>query len=79
MNRADLAQIVRMETRQRSFVKAGLWTVIGLVMMTLTGYLATGSVGTGGGLALANAAIGMACYLVYDRIWARISWGRHAG
>jgi len=34
-------------------------------------------VALGGAMAFVNAAMGFALYLVYERIWARISWGRH--
>lgn len=66
-----------METRRRSVVKALIWNVMGLVMMTLVGLLATGSVALGGVVALVNTAIGLALYIVYERVWAGISWGRH--
>lgn len=65
-----------METRRRSLVKAVVWNLIGLCSMTLVGLVATGSVALGGGLALANTLVGFTCYLVYERVWARIGWGR---
>ncbi|MCG7624493.1 DUF2061 domain-containing protein [Epibacterium sp. Ofav1-8] len=65
-----------METRGRSLVKAVVWNVIGLVSMTLVGFLATGSVSAGGKMAAVNTALGFATYLIYERVWARISWGR---
>ena len=66
-----------METRRRSVVKALIWNVMGLVMMTLVGLIATGSVAVGGVVALVNTAIGLTLYIVYERVWAGISWGRH--
>jgi uncharacterized membrane protein len=66
-----------METRRRSVVKALIWNVMGLVMMTLVGLIATGSVALGGVVALVNTAIGLTLYIVYERVWAGISWGRH--
>ena len=65
-----------METRRRSLVKAMIWNVIGLAMMTLVGLSATGSVTVGGAMALVNAGLGFVTYLIYERVWARISWGR---
>lgn len=50
---------------------------MGLVMMTLVGLVATGSAAIGGGMALVNAAIGLTLYVVYERIWAGIAWGRN--
>ena len=66
-----------METRLRSLVKALIWNGIGLAMMALVGFLVTGSVAVGGVIALINTVIGFTCYLLYERIWARIHWGRH--
>ncbi len=66
-----------METRTRSAVKAVIWNIIGLAMMVLVGYAATGSLSTGGAMALVNTAIGLACYILYERLWANIGWGRH--
>ena len=66
-----------METPRRSFVKAVIWTLIGLITMAVVGVLMTGSLGTGGALALINSGLGILLYVVYERIWARIRWGRH--
>lgn len=67
-----------MDAVKRSTTKAILWTALGFVMMTGVGFVFTGSLTTGGWMALANSALGMASYLLYERIWDRISWGRHA-
>lgn len=66
-----------METPQRSFVKAVLWTLLGLVIMAGVGFVFTGSMATGGKIAVINSGLGLASYLIYERLWARISWGRH--
>lgn len=66
-----------METRTRSFVKAMIWSVMGLATMMIVGGIATGSIAVGGVMALVNAAIGLVLYVVYERIWATIHWGRH--
>ncbi len=66
-----------METRQRSVVKAVIWSLMGLVTMGIVGFLATGSLVTGGAMALINTGIGLLSYVLYERIWARIRWGRH--
>jgi uncharacterized membrane protein len=65
-----------METRTRSLVKALVWNAIGLASMTLVGVVATGSASLGGAMALTNAALGFASYLIYERVWTRISWGQ---
>ncbi len=66
-----------METRRRSLVKAVLWNVIGLVVMAVVGMIATGSAAAGGTLAIANTLIGLVMYVIYERVWARVQWGRH--
>ncbi|MBK0326701.1 DUF2061 domain-containing protein [Rhodobacteraceae bacterium F11138] len=66
-----------METRARSVVKAVIWNAIGLTVMVLVGYVATGSVTTGGAMALVNTAIGLSTYILYERIWSNVRWGRH--
>ncbi|MBE1296500.1 DUF2061 domain-containing protein [Phycobacter azelaicus] len=65
-----------METRRRSVVKAAIWNVIGFSVMTLVGFLATGSASVGGIMALVNTGLGFVTYLIYERVWAGISWGR---
>ncbi|MFD3189393.1 DUF2061 domain-containing protein [Sedimentitalea sp. HM32M-2] len=65
------------ETRRRSLVKAVIWNGIGFVIMSLVGVAVTGSPTAGGGMALINTAIGLTGYVLYERIWAGIRWGRH--
>lgn len=65
-----------MEARARTLLKSVVWTLIGLVSMALVGLAFTGSVALGGGMALVNAVLVFASYLVYERVWARIGWGR---
>jgi len=65
-----------METRRRTAVKAVVWNVLGLAVMALVGVVATGSLALGGGMALANTALGFVAYVIYERVWDRITWGR---
>lgn len=65
------------DSSKRTLVKAVLWNLLGLGSMVLVGFLATGSIALGGGIALANAGIGLVCYVIYERVWAGITWGRH--
>lgn len=66
-----------METRTRSLIKAAIWNGIGLATMALVGFVATGSLVSGGAMALTNTAIGFAAYLIYERVWSGVQWGRH--
>jgi len=65
-----------METPKRTWTKAVIWQAMGLFTMLVVGYFFTGSVVTGGAMALANALIGLTVYIVFERVWNRINWGR---
>ena len=65
-----------MESKLRTVAKTFTWQVTGLVVMCAIGYLATGSLAVAGGLAVASTAIGTISYVLHERIWARIAWGR---
>lgn len=64
-----------MDTRRRTILKAVLWNLIGLGMMTLVGWIMTGSISFGGQMAGINAVLGLSMYVMYERIWARVRWG----
>ena len=65
-----------MDTARRSLVKSTLWMLLGGLVMTLVGLALTGSITLGGTMAAINAGLGFVTYLIYERIWTRISWGR---
>ena len=64
-----------METPLRSLVKAVTWQALGLVTMTVITSALTGSLATGGTVAMVGAVMGAAFYVLHERIWARIRWG----
>ncbi|SPH17175.1 hypothetical protein DEA8626_00691 [Defluviimonas aquaemixtae] len=66
-----------MDTGKRTILKAILWNTLGLAMMSVVGFVMTGSVFLGGTIALTNTMIGLLTYILYERIWSRIAWGRH--
>ena len=68
-----------MDTRKRTIAKAFCWQALGLVVMTVIGYIFTGSAGEGGALALTSAAVGLMNYFLHERMWARVRWGRIQG
>ena len=65
-----------METRRRSILKAVIWNILGLTVMTVVGLVATGSATIGGAMAIINTGIGFVMYVLYERFWAGIGWGR---
>jgi uncharacterized membrane protein len=68
-----------MDTNKRTIAKALCWQGLGLIVMTIIGYIFTGSVGEGGALALTSAAVGLMNYFLHERLWARVRWGRIPG
>lgn len=67
-----------MDSRKRTLAKALVWNAIGLIMMMIVGFVATGSLALGGAMAVVNAALGLSLYVIFERVWDRIHWGRHA-
>jgi uncharacterized membrane protein len=65
------------ESWHRSFTKAVVWNVIGLTVMLGVGFALTGSIALGGAMAVINTAIGLCSYVLYERVWSCINWGRH--
>ncbi len=65
-----------LESPVRSIVKAVTWQVLGLVTMTLMAWVATGNLAAAGGLALSAALSGFVFFILHERLWARIPWGR---
>lgn len=65
-----------MDTQKRTLIKAIVWNIIGLATMLCVGFIATGSLSMGGTMAAINTVIGLSLYVVYERIWSRVTWGR---
>ena len=64
-----------MESRVRSLAKATSWQLLGLATMSLLGFLFTGSVASGGLLAVVSCGLGFVTYLLHERVWSGIRWG----
>lgn len=67
-----------MESGKRTLVKTIVWQLMGLISMSLVGFIITGSFVSGGMLAIVNTGIGIVMYISYERIWSKINWGRRA-
>lgn len=65
-----------MDSRKRTWIKAIGWQLMGLLSMTVVGFLFTGSLWDGGAIAGVNALVGLMFYILYERVWTRVSWGR---
>tara|TARA_R110002094_G_scaffold205882_4_gene176605 strand:+ start:182 stop:400 length:219 start_codon:yes stop_codon:yes gene_type:complete len=68
-----------MENRARTFAKTFTWQVLGLVVMAILGFITTGSMRAAGGLALASTALGTVTYVIHERLWSAVRWGRSEG
>lgn len=65
-----------METTRRTIAKAVSWQTVGLFVMTAITYVVTGSVSDGGLIAVVGCTCGMVMYVLHERVWANIAWGR---
>ncbi|MEM6661766.1 MAG: DUF2061 domain-containing protein [Pseudomonadota bacterium] len=65
-----------MDTPTRTLCKAITWQISGLIMMTLIGYIAIGSFTAAGGIAVAGTVVGAVAFILHERLWNRVSWGR---
>ena len=68
-----------MESLKRTLVKAVVWAAIEILSMILVGAGFTGSIKLGGWMAVTNSVIGLLAYVLYERFWSRINWGRQKG
>lgn len=65
-----------MDTRQRLLVKALTWQALGFVLMLGIGWVFTGSVSAGGGIAIAGTILGFCTYFLHELLWSKVAWGR---
>ncbi len=65
-----------LETRARSAAKAISWQIIGFIATSLFTYLITGSLAEASGYALAMTTTALFVYLIHERVWNSIAWGR---
>lgn len=63
------------ETSARTLTKALTWQVLGALTMVAIVFALTGSLLEAGGISLALQAVGLVCYILHERVWARIPWG----
>lgn len=66
-----------METSRRTLVKGLTWQLLGLVTVTLIAYAQSGDWRGGIAVALSACTSGFIFFYIHERIWSRISWGKH--
>jgi uncharacterized membrane protein len=57
-------------------MKAVSWQILGLLSMVLIGYFFTGSLTAAGSMAIFTTILSSICYVMHERAWNRIPWGR---
>lgn len=68
-----------MESKIRLLTKSATWQGAGVVTMTVIGYVFTGSVAAGSGIAVAGAVTGFVAYFLHELVWSKVSWGMRRG
>lgn len=71
-----MGTLAAMEQNKRTWAKAFTWQASGLVIMTAVNYLYLGSLQQSLGLSALLTAMGLLTYVVHERAWARVRWGR---
>ena len=64
------------ETTSRSLAKTLTWRVTGSSSTFLIAYLITGSLGASSGIAIVQMIVNTVLYLIHERAWSRVIWGR---
>ena len=64
------------ESWRRAVVKSVVWRVIGVVILGGVSYAFTGSFSESLGITSVFTAIRVVLYVVHERVWDRIGWGR---
>lgn len=65
-----------MESPRRTIAKAVSWQTLGLFTMAVIGFFFTGSIMAAGSMAIVTTFSGAVCYVLHERAWNRIVWGR---
>jgi uncharacterized membrane protein len=65
------------ETLRRSIAKSLVWRATGILILGTLSYLLTGDWREAGAIAVTFNAISMSLYVLHERIWNRVQWGRH--
>lgn len=68
-----------MDSAVRTIVKAVTWQALGIFTMTALSYVHTASLIASLSIATSASASGFLFFLVHERIWNAIRWGRRPG
>ena len=65
-----------MDSTRRTIVKAITWQALGIITMTALSYPHIGSLITAISLAISASASGFVFFLVHEKLWNAVQWGR---
>lgn len=65
-----------METTKRTIVKTISWQSLGIIVMSIIGYIHTGSLTTAISLASSTVLISSVTFIFHEKLWQRIAWGK---
>ncbi len=65
-----------METCSRSIAKALSWQLLGFITTSIIMYFYTGDVAQAAGMTVSLTVVALVMYVLHERIWQFISWGR---
>lgn len=68
-----------MDRTCRIIVKAISWQLMGLVTMTIINYVHIGSIWGSISLAASASLSGFVFFLIHEKIWNTVRWGRQQG
>jgi len=68
-----------METTSRTWAKALSWQLTGIVATSIIGYCFTGSLTAAVSLAGVSSLSGLLMFVVHEKLWQRVRWGRVYG
>lgn len=67
-----------MESKKRTVAKAVTWQGLGLITTTAIVWAASGSLAAALSAAGGTAASSFVFYIIHERVWAAVAWGRSA-
>lgn len=71
-----MSTIFHMDLARRTWTKALTWQVVGIVVMTGVNYWYLGDLQQGATLSLLLTGLGLITYVIHERVWAKVHWGR---
>ena len=65
-----------METCSRSIAKAVSWQVLGFITTSVIMFFYTGDMAQAAGMTLSLTLVALVMYVLHERIWQFVGWGR---